>query len=97
MTYVIYNVVCIKDAINRQACYWSHETSYKGNNYCKVESSNTSCLEAHADFFRLLVKGISDAYVLRPFGKTNVSELVTRVSTSQFPSAIGWRKKKFQL
>ena len=25
--------------------------------YRKVKSSNTSCLEAHAGFFRLLVKG----------------------------------------
>ena len=32
--------------------------------YCKVTSSNTSCLEAHAGFFRLLMKGIFDPYVL---------------------------------
>ena len=32
--------------------------------YRKVASSNTSCLEAHAGFFRLLVKGIFDPYVL---------------------------------
>ena len=32
--------------------------------YCKVVSSNTSRLEAHAGFFRLLMKGIFDAYVL---------------------------------
>ena len=32
--------------------------------YCKVESSNTSRLEAHAGFFRLLMKGIFDPYVL---------------------------------
>ena len=27
-------------------------------------SSNTSCLEAHAGFFRLLMKGVFDPYVL---------------------------------
>ena len=32
-------------------------------NYCKVESSNMSCLETHASFFRLLMKGIFDPYV----------------------------------
>ena len=32
--------------------------------YRKVASSNTSCLEAHAGFFRLLMKGIFDPYVL---------------------------------
>ena len=30
----------------------------------KVASSNTSRLEAHAGFFRLLMKGIFDPYVL---------------------------------
>ena len=32
--------------------------------YRIVESSNSSCLEAHAGFFRLLMKGIFDPYVL---------------------------------
>ena len=32
--------------------------------YCKVASSNTSCLEAHAGLFRLLMKGVFDPYVL---------------------------------
>ena len=32
--------------------------------YRKVTSSNTSRLEAHASFFRLLMKGIFDPYVL---------------------------------
>ena len=32
----------------------------KSNTYRKVASSNTSCLEAQADFFRLLMKGIFD-------------------------------------
>ena len=31
--------------------------------YCKVGSSNISCLEAHAGFFRLLMKEIFDPYV----------------------------------
>ena len=33
-------------------------------NYRKVASSNTYCLEAHAGFFRLLMKWIFDYYVL---------------------------------
>ena len=32
--------------------------------YRKVASSNTSRLEAHAGFFRFLMKGIFDPYVL---------------------------------
>ena len=32
--------------------------------YCKVLSFNTSHLEAHTGFFRLLMKGIFDPYVL---------------------------------
>ena len=32
--------------------------------FCKVTSSNTSRLEAHAGFTRLLMKGIFDPYVL---------------------------------
>ena len=31
--------------------------------YCKVRSSNMSRLEAHAGFFRMLMKGIFDHYV----------------------------------
>ena len=33
-------------------------------NYRKVAGTNTSCLEPHPGFFRLLMKGIFDAYVL---------------------------------
>ena len=32
--------------------------------YHKVASSNTSRLEAHAGFFRLVIKGIFDPYVV---------------------------------
>ena len=35
--------------------------------YLKVGSSNTSCLDAHAGIFRLLMKGIFDPYVLWTF------------------------------
>ena len=42
-------------------------------NYGKVASSNTSCLEAHAGFFRLLMNGIFDPYVLWPFDKKLIS------------------------
>ena len=41
--------------------------------YCKVASSNTSHLEAHAGFFRLLKKGIFDPYVLWPFDEKLIS------------------------
>ena len=37
--------------------------------YRKVTSTNPSHLEAHAGFFRLLMKGIFDPYVLWPFDK----------------------------
>ena len=40
------------------------ERSFNSNSYRNVASSNTSCLEAHAGFFRLLMKGIFDPYVL---------------------------------
>ena len=36
----------------------------KSGNEPKGARSNTSHLEAHADFFRLLMKGIFDPYVL---------------------------------
>ena len=42
-------------------CYISEIKILK---YRKVVSSNTSRLEAHAGFFRLLSKGIFDSYVL---------------------------------
>ena len=35
----------------------------------KVVHTNTSCLEAHSGFFRLLMKGKFDAYVLQLFGE----------------------------
>ena len=37
--------------------------------YCKVARFNSSRLEAHADFFSLLMKGIFDPYVLWHFEK----------------------------
>ena len=40
---------------------------YGGNVIHKVSSSNMSRLEAHAGFFRLLMIGIFDPYVLLPF------------------------------
>ena len=44
-----------------------------GYKYRKVASSNMSRLEAHAGFFRLLMKGIFDPYVLWPFDKKLIS------------------------
>ena len=43
--------------------------------YCKDASSNTSSLEAHVGFYRL-IKGIFD-----PFDKKLISLLITRIST----------------
>jgi hypothetical protein len=37
--------------------------------YCKIASSNSSRLEAHVGFFRLLMKVIFGPYVLWPFDK----------------------------
>ena len=37
--------------------------------WIKVLSSNTTCSEAHADFFRLLMKRVFNPYALRPFDK----------------------------
>ena len=49
--------------------------------YCRVASSNTSRLEPHPGFYRLLMKEIFDAYVLWPFGQKNIYEFVTRINT----------------
>ena len=56
-------------------------TVYASNSliHSKVESSNTSRLEAHAGFFRLLMKGILDPYVLSHFDK-----IVARVRTRDY-------------
>ena len=43
------------------------------SNHRKVASCKTSCLEAHADSFRLLMKGIFNPYVLWPFNKKLIS------------------------
>ena len=53
--------------------------------YHKVSSSNTSRLEPHPGFDRLLMKGIFDAYVLWPFDKRYVlNYLVTHFNTWNF-------------
>ena len=43
-----------------------------------------SRLEAHAGFFRLLMKGIFDPYVLQPFDEKYIFELVTHVKTRDY-------------
>ena len=43
-----------------------------------------SHLEAHAGFFRLLMKGIFDPYVLWPFDKKFIFELITWVRTHEY-------------
>ena len=44
-------------------------------------STTPSRFETHAGLFRLLSKGIFDAYVPSPFGKKFILDLVTRVRT----------------
>ena len=46
---------------------------FASSKYRKVVSSNMSRLEAHAGFFRLLMKEIFDLYVLWPFDKKFIS------------------------
>ena len=48
--------------------YYSQQFAYQ-----KIANFNTSCLEAHAGIFRLLMKEIFDPYMLRPFNKKLIS------------------------
>ena len=52
--------------------------------YHKVAYSSTSRLEALAGIYRLLMKGLFDAFVLRPFDKKLIFELVTHVNTRYY-------------
>ena len=52
--------------------------------YRKIVSSNTSRLEAHASFFRLLMKGIFDPYVLWHFDQNLISSLAPRGRTRYY-------------
>ena len=56
--------------------------------YRKVASSNLSRLETHAGFFRLLMKGIFDPYVLGPFDEKFISKLVTCVRTRDYTADV---------
>ena len=47
-------------------------------------SSDTSRLEAHDGFFRLLMKGILGPYVLWPLDKKLILWIVTRVSARDY-------------
>ena len=55
------------------------KTKYILHRHCKIASSNTSRLEAHVEFFILLMKGIFGPYVLRPFDNKLILLLVTRI------------------
>ena len=61
--------------------FWSSKTIIL-HTYCKVASSNTSRLEAHAGFFRLLMKGIFNPYFLWPFHK----KLISNACYSELPT-----------
>ena len=41
-------------------------------------------LEGHVSFFRLLMKGIFGPYVLRPFEKKIIFQLVTHIRTRNY-------------
>ena len=58
------------------------------NNYRKVLSANTSRLEAHPGFFRLVMEGIFYPYLLWPFDKKLISWLVTNVTTRGYTVTI---------
>ena len=72
-------LLCWYDWYDNMTMQWWHRDlifSYllsKLSTTVKVASSNTSCLVAHAWFFRLLMKGIFDPYVLWSFGKKLIS------------------------
>ena len=52
--------------------------------YRKVVSSNLSCLEGHAGFFRLLMKWTFDPYVLWPLAKKFQNWTVDRSTARDF-------------
>ena len=62
------------------SCFFDAYLNVSGK-YRKVARSNTSRLEAQAGFFRLLMKGIFDPYVLWPFDKKLIFWLVILVRT----------------
>ena len=53
----------LKSLNNKTKAYFQSNLHSDCTNYRKVASSNTSHLEAHAGFFRLLMKGIFDPYM----------------------------------
>ena len=61
----------------------SRNNSYYKYTYRKVASSNKSRLEAHDGFFRLLMKGIFDPYVL-PYSREQKHVLLFRKSNLFF-------------
>ena len=64
------------------------------NEYRKVASSNTSPLEVHAEFFRLLLKGIFGPYVLWPLDKKLIFWIVTRVSARDYAVVMKFQEKQ---
>ena len=59
--------------------------------YHKITSTKTSCLEAHPDFFRLLMKGKLDSYVLWWF--SNYKLVTLRYLLSQKQKILSWVQK----
>ena len=56
--------------------------------YRKVTTYKTSLFEAHAGLFRLSMKEIFNAYLLWPFGKNFIFELVTHDRTRDYTICI---------
>lgn len=54
------------------------------HNHLKVTCSNISHLEANVGIHRLLIKGMLDAYVLWPFEKKFIFELVKHDNTLDY-------------
>ena len=72
---------------------WKNK-AYNLYKYRKIASSNTSRLEAHVGFFRLLMKGIFGPYVLWPFDKMLIFQLVTHIRTCDYTVPICTNKTK---
>ena len=56
-------------------------SSPRGITYPMVANASPSLFEAHVGLFRLFMKGIFGPYIMWPFDKKQIFELVTRIRT----------------
>ena len=95
-----YNYLCTAKIaqciISQKNLHYFEWIAFSDIKYRKVTSTSPSCFESHVGLFRLLMKGIFDAYVLWPFGEKFIFELVTRVRSgnSTVFGGLNWRVKK---